>query len=78
MMWKSLRVVIEVEGEPAFGGGDVPVFTLGVVGDLVFFDFADGEVFGLGVGEIEAAHRGAGVHGEAFGEFDSGIFFRVQ
>ena len=50
----------------------------GVVLDLIPGEQVDGEVAGLGVGEVEAADGGGGVHGEALGEPDPGRFLDVE
>lgn len=47
----------------------------GVVGELVFAEFADGEIFGVGVVKVEAAHGAGGIHGAGFGESDADFFF---
>ena len=46
--------------------------------ELVVADFADGEVAGFGVGEVEAADRGGGGHGAGFGERDADAFGHFQ
>ena len=49
-----------------------------VVFDLVAGDEVDGEVAGLGMGEVEAADRGAGIHRERLGQDDLGGLLDVQ
>ena len=42
---RFLSSVVEIGGQPLFGIGDGLLLPLGVVFNLVFGDFADGEVF---------------------------------
>src|ERR1700761_434096 len=51
---------------------------MAVVGDLVEADFAEAEVAGLGMSEVEAADAGAGPHGERFGDEHSGVGLDVE
>ena len=46
--------------------------------DLIASDFTDREVARLWVREVEAAHRGGGVHREIFGEADRRGIFDVE
>ncbi len=63
-----LRFVGEVRCEPFFHFGNGHSFALGVVFHLVALDFADGEIFGFGMREVESAHRTGGHHGQALGQ----------
>src|SRR5919107_1384366 len=63
-----LRLVAEVGGEPLLGFAEAPPLAGGVVGDLVLAEAAHDEVPGLRVGQVPAAHRGAGPHRHALGE----------
>src|SRR3954464_6095411 len=65
--WGSLRrsfvgVVAEARREPALRLGQRPPLAVGVVRDLVPGDPAHHEVLGLRVAEVQAGHRGAGLH----------------
>ena len=66
------RVVVEHRREPPLGFLGAPALAPGVVLDLIALDLADAEIVALRVAEIEAAHRGAGPHGEALGERHAG------
>jgi len=65
--WQSrvweLGVVGEVRAEPALHLGGGHALALRVVLDLVAPDFADHEVAGLGVGEVQAGDRSGRGHG---------------
>ena len=49
MLFRSLkvilRIVVQPRAEPAFHFGERLTFALREVGDLVFAEFADGEIF---------------------------------
>src|SRR3984957_14877980 len=62
------RIVIEDRRQPFFGLLERQAFTSGIIFDLVALDLADAEIIALRVAEIEAADRGAGPHGKAFGQ----------
>ncbi len=48
-------IVIKVLAKPAFYFFDTHLFSLTVIFDLVKVDFAEAEIAGLGVREVEAA-----------------------
>ena len=70
--------VAEPWAEPFFGFFDGPAFALCVGFDLVFLEFADGEVVGFRMGEQEAGYCCAGVHGAGFGEGDAGLLRCIE
>ena len=45
---------------------------------MLAVDTAEGEVSGLGVGEVESGDGAGGGHGHAFGEVDAGVFGGVE
>ena len=49
----------------------------GIIFQLIFHNFADGEVLAFGVGEVQAAD-GGGLHGEAFSETGAGVVGGVE
>src|SRR4030095_8238432 len=65
---KIRSIVPQVGAQPALHLLDANTLSCRVVFDLVSADAADGEVPGLGVCEIEAAHRRGRGHGRAFGQ----------
>ncbi len=71
-------IIAEVWCEPLFGLGDGHALALGIIGELIFVDGADGEVAGIGVCEVESGDGGGGEHGEAFGEMDADGVFDVE
>src|SRR3984893_11900347 len=71
-------IVVEHWREPLLAHLRAPAFAPRVVLDLVALDLADAEIMALRVAEIEAAHRGAGPHGEALGEPYADARFAVE
>src|SRR5262249_205932 len=71
-------IVVEVGAEPAFDFGEGHVFAALVIEDLVAAEFADAEVLGFGMGEVEAADAGARPHRVTFSELDAGVLFDFQ
>src|SRR6185312_2907157 len=72
------RVVAEVGAQPALDLGDRHPLAGVVVDDLVAPELADREIAGGRVGEVEAAHAGAGPHRERLGQLDAGRALHVQ
>src|SRR5260370_36979740 len=64
-------IVIEDRRQPSLGLGQRLVLAPCVILDLVALDLADAEIIAFRMAEIEAAHRGARPHREAFGELDA-------
>ena len=65
------RLAVEHGGEPSSGFFDRDAFASGIVLELVLADAANAEVSALGVGEVEAADRSRGHHGERFCQRDA-------
>ena len=74
----SGRLVAEPRSEPFLGFFDGLVLAFCVIFDLVFLEFRDDEVVGVGVTEDEAADGRSRVHGTRFGELDSGFGFCIE
>src|SRR6185437_13911975 len=72
------RIVVQDRAEPAFGGGQIPAFTPGVVLDLVALDLAGTEIAALGMAVIETGNRRARPHGVAYGQLHSDLVFGVE
>ena len=75
---RSSWVVIEIWRQPPLGVGEAHALALGPVLDLIVVDFADGEVLGFGVGEIQAAHGTGRPHSAALGQLDAGIILHLK
>ena len=78
MIASSIGSVAEPRSKPFFDIFDGHAFAGGVVLDLIFLEVVDLEVVGVGMGEVESADGGAGVHGLGLGEFDAGFFGRKR
>src|SRR5512135_3627732 len=65
------RIVVKNGRQPPLALGERLTFAPRVIVDLIAFDLADAEIITLRMTEIEAAHRGAGPHRKAFGQFYS-------
>src|SRR5207248_10063036 len=66
------RIVVENRRQPSLAFGERLVLASRVILDLIALDLADAEIMTVRMTEIEAAHRGARPHREAFGQFDAG------
>ena len=75
---RSSWVVIEIWRQPPLGVGEAHALALGPVLDLIAVDFADGEVLGFGVSEIQAAPGTGRPHGAALGQLDAGVILPLQ
>lgn len=64
----------EIGGEEAAAEFKGKAATVGVVTELVFAYFADGEITGLRMGEHEAGDTGVGLHSATLGETDADLF----
>ena len=65
---------LEVGGEEAAEELEGKASAGGVIAELVFTDFADGEITGLGMGEHQARDTGMGLHGTTLCETDANLF----
>jgi len=74
----AVGVVVEIRAEPFLDFFERHSLAGGVGFDLVAFDFSDGEILRLRVGEIEPADAAGREHGEAFGERDPGVPLGVE
>jgi hypothetical protein len=64
----------EVSGEEAAAEFKGKTATVGVITELVFADFADGEITGLRMGKHQAGDAGVGFHGATLGKTDADLF----
>ena len=84
MGWKSSGLHAAFMGRSKIGGEeaaadlDRETTAMGVVAELVFADFADGEIAGFRMGEHQAGDTGMGLHGTTLRETDADLFHVYQ
>ena len=67
-------VISQVRPEPLFQQLNVFIFSGGVIFDLIFANFADGKIGGLGMGKIDAGNGGGREHGQGLRQLDARVF----
>ena len=76
---RSLRQVeVQPRSEPAFHFSGWFALSPGEIVDLLALQLADGEVFGLRMGELKIAALTGGPSGEALHRGDAGVFLHVE
>ena len=65
---------LEVGGEEAAEELEGKASAGGVIAELIFTDFADGEITGLGMSEHQTRDTGMGLHGTTLSETDANLF----